>query len=683
MSISNRFRAVVLAASLAALAATARAGGEQALERVVVHGSAATTLGIADAASVGTVTRAQLEARTVYRPAELLEAVPGLVVTQHSGEGKATQFFLRGFNLDHGSDLRITVEGMPVNQRSHAHGQGWSDLNFVIPELTAGLRYRKGPYDASDGDFASAGAVEIDYVDALEQGIASVGLGERGWRRVLLADAPALGRGRLLYALEGLRNDGPWTHPDRYRKLNGVLRWSEGSRSEGWHATLMAYDARWNATDQIPRRAVAAGTLGRLDTVDASDGGRAQRYSLSGEWRGTGEASATKLGAYVVASELALYSNFTYALDDPLNGDQFAQPDRRTTLGLNASRAHFGTLLGREAETTVGLQLQHDDIRNALLKTRQRRTLSTTRRDRIDESSLGLHAQTVLRWTPTLRTLAGLRADHYRFEVDSDAPLNSGRASDTVVNPKLGLVLGPYAQTEFYANAGGGFHSNDARGTVIRVDPASGEPAARVTPLARSRGWELGLRSTPWPGLQTSFVVYRLDLDSELLFVGDAGGTEASRPSRRNGFEWASVWKPNGWLTLDADLAYARARFRDRASEGRRIPGAVEGVATLAAAIDHGSGFGALQWRWFGPRPLVEDGSVRSRPSATLNGRIGWRLTPAASVELEGFNLTDRRDSAIDYFYASRLPGESAPVEDVHFHPIEGRSLRLTLTLRY
>lgn len=674
------------AAALATLfCLPAWAGGEQELQKVTVTGTAVNQVGVADAASVGTVTQKQLEARTVYRPGELLEATPGLVVSQHSGEGKANQFYLRGFNLDHGTDLRTTVDGMLVNQRSHAHGQGWTDLNFLIPELATGLRYKKGPYDAAEGDFASAGAVEIRYADALEQGLASVGFGQNGYRRALLADSPALGSGRLLYAIEGMRNDGPFTQPDRYRKWNGVLRYSEGDLANGWNLSAMGYSADWNATDQIPRRAVEDGRLGRYDTIDTTDGGEASRFSLSGAWRRTGEADRTELNAYLVRSDLKLFSNFTYFLDDPVRGDQFAQPDRRTTTGVNAKHAWQATLLDRATEHQLGVQLQNDRIHNALLRTQARQTVAVTRQDRIDEASLGLWYQNATQWTPTLRSVAGLRADHYRFDVDSNDPVNSGRADDTLLSPKLSLIFGPWDRTELFANAGRGFHSNDARGTVITRDPVSGDAVDRVTPLARSTGLELGVRAGLLPGLQTSLAVYRLDLDSELLFVGDAGTTEASRPSRRIGFELANYYKPNDWLTIDADLAFARARFRDAAPEGNRIPGAVEGVASVAVAVDRlGPWFGALQLRCFGPRPLIEDNSVRSGSTTTLNGRIGYRFNPALSVELEGFNLADRKDSAIDYYYASRLSGEPAGgVDDVHFHPIEGRSFRVTLQWRY
>lgn len=667
------------------LALPAHAGGEQELEKVIVVGSQTQLVGVADSASVGTVTQAQLEARTVYRPGELLEATPGLVVSQHSGEGKSNQFYLRGFNLDHGTDLRTSVDGMLVNQRSHGHGQGWTDLNFLIPELASGLRYKKGPYDASEGDFASAGAVELRYADALERGIASLGLGQNGYRRALLADSPDVLGGKLLYALELLRNDGPFTEPDRYKKYNGVLRYSQGDRANGWNVTAMGYSADWNATDQIPRRAVDDGRLGRFDLIDPTDGGEASRYSLSTAWRRTTETSATEINAYIARWDLKLFSNFTYFLDDPVNGDQFAQPDRRTMTALNARHAWQQPLFGFASEQQVGVQFQRDDIDNALLKTRARETLSTTRRDEIVETSVALWFQNATQWAPSFRTVAGLRADHYRFDVDSDNPLNSGKTDDTIVSPKLNLVFGPWAETEFYVNYGRGFHSNDARGTVIHIDPATGDAADRVTPLARSKGFELGLRSEPLPGLQSAFSVYQLELDSELVYIGDAGNTEAGPPSRRIGFEWANYWQPNDWLTLDADLAYAKGRFRGPAPDGRRIPGAVEGVATFAAAVDNlGPWFGALQFRWFGPRPLLEDNSVRSSSTATFNGRIGYRFSRDLSLELEGFNLSNRKDSAIDYFYTSRLPGEPAEgVDDIHFHPIESRSFRLTLVARF
>jgi outer membrane cobalamin receptor len=658
------------------LATAAQAVETEPLPTVVVAASRISMLGVADSANAGVVTQDQLEARTVYRPGELLEATPGLIVSQHSGEGKANQFYLRGFNLDHGTDLRTTVDGMLVNQRSHAHGQGWTDLNFLIPELADRLEYRKGPYHVDEGDFAAAGALSVRYADTLPEGIASVGVGQNGFRRGLLAASPKAGKGHLLYALEVFHNDGPFTRGDSFNKLNAVLRYSQGNAANGMNLTAMAYKARWDATDQIPARAVADGRLGRFDAVDYSDGGEAHRYSLSGAWRASTDAGVSKVTASLVASELDLYSNFTYFLDDPVNGDQFSQPDRRVTSAINAEH--------RWGDWRAGVQFQNDNIHNGLYDTVARRRRATTREDHIVETSAALFVEASTRWSPVFRSVAGVRLDRYRFKVDSDLVANSGSRSASMASPAISLIAGPWHRTELYLNAGGGFHSNDARGSTITIDPKSGESAERVTPLVRAKGMEVGVRSEYFKGLQSTLSLYRLDFDSELVFVGDAGTTEAGRPSRRTGFEFSNYYKPNRYLTLDADLAFARARFKDADALGQRIPGAVEGVASLALAIDQvGPWYGALQLRYFGPRPLIEDNSVRSGATSTLNGRIGYKIGKRMKIELEGFNLTNRRDSAIDYFYASRLPGEAEASDDIHFHPIESRSFRVTLSTAF
>ena len=676
--------AAALAASLAS--PLAWAGGEQVLEKVEVTGSSTNLVGVADSANVGTVTQKQLEARTVYRPGELLESAPGLVVSQHSGEGKANQFYLRGFNLDHGTDLRTTVDGMIVNQRSHSHGQGWTDLNFIIPELATGLQYKKGPYYASEGDFSSAGAVSLSYANALPKGIASVGFGEEGYRRALIANSNVVGSGTVLYALEAMHNDGPFVHPDDYGKVNGVLRYSQGDIANGFNVSGMYYRAKWNATDQIAQRAIDSGLISnRFDAIDPSDGGSSHRYSLSGEWHHATETSSTKVNAYIIGWQLKLFSNFTYFLDDPVNGDQFHQPDKRTTSAVNASHTWQMPWGGHDSETTVGIQVQNDNIFNGLYSTKARQILSTTRADHFVEGSAGVYAENATRWTDWFRTVLGARADSYRFDVKSDNPANSGKAHDSIVNPKLNLIFGPWAKTEYYVNLGGGFHSNDARGATITVDPKTGDPADKVPPLVRSKGYEVGARTSLVPGLQTSLSIYRLDFDSELIFAGDAGTTQAGRPSTRTGFEFANYYKLQDWLTVDADIAFARARFRDADPVGQRIPGSVEGVASFALAVDNvGPYFGTLQFRYFGPRPLIEDNSVRSKSTATFNGRIGYKFNKDVRVELEGFNLTNRQASAIDYYYTSRLPGEpAAGVNDTHFHPIESRSFRVSLSANF
>ena len=665
----------------------AYSGGEQIiLEPIVVSADSLSLIGIADSANVGTVTKKQLQSRAVYRAAELLEATPGLIVSQHSGEGKANQFYLRGFNLDHGTDLRTSVDGMLVNQRSHAHGQGWTDLNFLIPELATGLIYKKGTYYANEGDFSSAGAVSIQYADTLAKGIATAGIGENGYRRLFLADSPEFYDGHLLYALEAFHNDGPFNRPDDYRKLNAVLRYSEGNLSNGFNVSAMAYKGKWNATDQIPLRGLTSGFVAdRFDLIDPTDGGEAERYSLSAGWRKADGSHFTKINAYIVHSKLELFSNFTYFLDDPINGDQFAQPDKRTTTAINASQEWSAKLFGFETYNTIGLQFQNDNIYNGLYNTKARQTLSTTRRDHLVETSVGAYIENSTNWTDYFRTVAGVRKDFYRFDVTSDLAVNSGVEKESIASPKLSFIFVPWAKTEYYINLGTGFHSNDARGSTLKVDPKTGLVADKVSPLVRSKGREIGLRTSIIPYLQTSLSFYELDFDSELVFLGDAGTTEAGRPSQRRGFELANFYKLNDWLTVDADIAYARARYSDNDPAGSRIVGAVEGVASLALSVDNlGAYFGSLQLRYFGPRPLLEDNSVRSNSTATLNAKVGYKFNKDTYLELSGFNLTDRKDSAIDYNYTSRLPNEAAAgVDDVHFHPIESRSFRLNLVTNF
>ena len=642
-------------------------------------------IGIAGAASQGAVTAAQIEARPIQKPAEILETVPGLVIHQHSGEGKANQYSLRGFNLDHGTDFATTVAGMPVNMPTHAHGQGYSDLNFLIPELVSGLQYRKGPYDAGDGDFSTAGAASIDYASTLPQSIAEVRSGG-GYGRILVADARDVGSGRLLYGFESTRSDGPWVNPDDLRKVNGVLRYSRGGESSAFSITAMGYDARWNSTDQVPDRAVASGALQRFGAVDPTDGGSSHRYSLSAEWQRAGDTTLARASGYVIDYRMNLFSNFTYFLDDPVNGDQFEQADDRVVAGFTGSRSWLTEWFGRSTETTVGVQLRHDDIATAsLYHTKDRERLSTTRADSVRQSSEAVYAQARTEWSPRLRTVVGLRGDAFQFRVRSDIEVNSGDTSAALASPKLGLILGPFAQTEFYLNAGSSYHSNDARGTTITIDPATLQPAERVTPLVRARGAEVGVRTVAVPHLQSTLTFWRLDLDSELVFVGDAGTTEAGRPSHRDGIEWTNVFSPLHWLTLDADVAWSRARFTDDDPAGDRIPGALETIVSGGIAM-HGrdKAFGSIRVRHFGPRPLIEDDSVRSKPSTLLSGQLGWRFGRTIRATLDVYNLLDAEVSDIDYFYTSRLQGEPlAGVDDIHTHPAVPRSFRAALEINF
>ena len=638
------------------------------------------------AASAIRFTGEQVNAVPFARPGEALEIVPGLIVTQHSGEGKANQYFLRGFNLDHGTDLAITVDGMPVNMPTHGHGQGYADINFLIPELIRSVNVRKGPYYADVGDFGSAGSVAIDYVNTLPKNHAELTTGSFGYRRGLAAGSTAVADGTLLTAVEGTKYNGPWDVPDDVRKINGVLRYSQGSATDGFTLTGMAYSNAWNSTDQVAQRAFDQGIIGRFGTLDPTDGGVASRFSLSGNFAHSSEYGQSNVSAYVIRSDLQLYNNFTYFLDNPVNGDQFNQLDRRTLGGFDARHAFDWRLGEFETQTRVGIQTRYDDIRVGLFKTEQRHWLSTVREDRVQEGNVGIWTDTTTRWTDRLRTTVGIREDVFAGRVLSNTPENSGNAQASIASPKAGIVLGPWLKTEFYGNAGYGLHSNDIRGATITVDPNDkATPLDRVPLLVRSRGAEIGIRTKAIEGLTSSVAVFVLDFDSELLFVGDAGTTEPSRPSRRVGVEWVNQYKPVPWLSFDLDVAYTRVRFTDFDPAGERIPGAPAWIGSAAVTFGNETGwFGALKARYFGPRPLIEDGSVRSLASLIFNARAGYRFDNGLRVQLDVLNLFNARTNQIEYYYLSRLPGEPiGGVADRHVHPAEARAVRLTLAARF
>jgi hypothetical protein len=659
---------------------------------LVVKGNYQNAVGSSEAASEGTVTAKLLQSRPTLRPAEVLEFVPGVIVSQHSGDGKANQYYLRGFNLDHGTDFATFVDGMPVNMPTHAHGQGYSDLNFLIPELVQSIHYRKGPHAAEDGDFGSAGTARIHLMNKLPQGVASLTAGQNGYGRALVANTRALKTGQLVYAVEAAHNNGPWDKPEGFKRFSGLLRYSLSEGNDQHTVTAMAYSANWKSTDQVPQSAVSLGLIGRFGAIDPSDRGNTHRNSLSWNWLRALEDGEFNANAYVIGSGLDLYSNFTYFLDNPTEGDQFEQAETRKVYGGALSRLWTGALAGHETRNSLGLQWRHDRLSPVGLYTslNGRRTGVTQESD-VKENSVGLYAQNDTRWLPWLRSVAGLRTDRINADVTSNIAANSGKGSDTITSPKLSLIFGTWAKTEFFVNAGQGFHSNDARGMTAQVTAKSGDAIDPAVPLVRSRGSELGMRTEIIPGLQSSIALWQLKLDSELVFVGDAGETEASGASKRSGIEINNHYTATPWLLLDADLAFSKTRFNQTQGEaptqGRFVPGSVRTVVSMGATVsDKGPWFGQFQLRYFGPRPLVEDNSIRSKATTLAYARVGYKVSPDVKVSLDVFNLFNRKASDIDYYYESGLKDSSGHVSkafDVHSHPAEPRSLRLTVTASF
>jgi outer membrane receptor protein involved in Fe transport len=670
-------------------------------------------------ASQLTLSGEELNARPVTRPGEILEAVPGLIVTQHSGDGKANQYFLRGYNLDHGTDLAIFVDDVPVNMRTHAHGQGYADLNWLMPETVDALAVRKGPYFADEGDFASAGNLHISLIDGIDKSIAEVTAGSFGYKRFFGMGNTTIGDGNLLIAGEAGSYNGPWLNPDDMRKINGLMRYTQGTALDGFSITGMAYSNKWNATDQVPQRAITSGLIDRFGSEDLTDGGNTNRFALSARIAGTDDAGSWKANAYVVKSELDLFNDFTYFLTNPTLGDQFHQHNDRIMAGTNASRSLTGSFVGHPMQTTFGIQTRYDDIDLGLTDTYQRSFLSNVRSDKVGESSVGVYAQNTVHWTDWLRTTVGWRGDYYAATVNSlfDAN-NSGSTHAAIGSPKFTMTVGPFNKTEFFIGAGMGMHSNDARGTTITEDPTDPSTKLSASPLlVRTEGAEAGVRSKLVPDLDSSLSVFILDQASEIVFSGDAGDTFATRPSRRYGVEWTNTYRPRTWLALDADLAMTHARFVGFDSEqadlyaslagfpqaqignapGNFIPNAPAMVASAGITVGEKIGwFGTLRWRYLATSPLTEDNAFRSPATSIFNGRVGYRFDNGWRVQLDVLNLLDTQANQITYAYGSLLktdslynlcyPVQTAPaavcrngVMDYVLHPIEPLAVRLTI----
>ena len=669
-----------------------QAGGIPTLDLVEITAKSDNLIGTATSSSEGTITKMQLDTRPILRPGEVLEFVPGLIVTQHSSNGKANQFFLRGFNLDHGTDFLTTVGGMQINQRSHVHGQGYTDLNFLIPELLGSMHYKKGPYSAKEGDFSSAGAAYLDYVRVLPKTIAEYTAGRFNYHSILLAGSTKINNGDLLFGLKLKKYDGPWDVKQDFRNFSLITRYSQGVPDNGFEVTAMAYKDNANATNQVAKRAIEGGIIGRFGSLSPSDSVSTSRYSLSSQWARKKESKVTRVNAYYVRSEFELNSNFTNFLDFPTAGDQIQQKEDRNTWGFNSSRSWFGSLNNLEMENTVGFQTRYDNV-NPLSLSRTQGGVpiakldlngnlrpSTVRRDILNEYNISLYAENRIQWSPWFRSVIGVRNDFYHFDVDSNLEANSGKKSDNMTSPKLAFVFGPWSKTEFYLNGGGGFHSNDARGITKRVDPNEPTVATRrATPLVRTWGYEVGFRTGIVPGLQTTVSIWQLHVDSELIFVGDAGSTEASRPSLRRGIEFTNYWRPVSWVVIDADLSFSRARFRGNGHLGNYIPGSMQRVASVGVSVDRNNWFGGIRLRHFGPRPLIKDNSQVGSSSTLVNLRAGYRFAKYLQVSMDVFNLIGSKPNDISYFYRSQLSGEAASVADKHIHPAEPRSIRFTV----
>ena len=629
-------------------------------EEIIVYGRAEHHIGAATSASEGVVGYADYHLPPLLRVGELVEAVPGMIATQHSGTGKANQYFLRGFNLDHGTDFAAHLDGVPINMRSHGHGQGYLDLNFIIPELVQTAVYRKGVHHAEKGDFSSAGSVDFSYYERLPEAFLQGSLGEHGYVRGIAAGSADLADGVLTGAIDKTLYDGPWLLDEDLDQSKFFLGYGFDVGLIRARIDLHGYTGRWNATDQIPRRAVRDDRVQRTGFIDPDLGGDTRRIGVVARLEGDRWHAA----AYRINYDFSLFSNFTYLLDDPVQGDEFEQRDDRSISGLWIQGERQAWLGSLPVLLHWGVDARRDDVDEVgLYGTAARARTHVRRRDRVEENSAGVHGELGVHATERIRAVLGLRVDRYDWHVAALDGTQHGHGSDSLASPKASLAYRILDGLEAYANWGRGFHSNDVR---VGVDV-----------LAPSAGGEVGLRFEPHPAFNASLVAFRLDLDSELVYVGDAGVTEPSGASTRRGVEVAGFWQAQDWLTLNGAFTHSDAEL----DTGDAVVGSVGVTGSVGANALLGQSFHvSVNARFLGEAPLTEDGSVRSDPSWLAHFGVGWHYR-RFDFALDVFNLFDTSGDDIAYYYRSRLPGEPATgVQDTHFHPLEPRTVRLRVT---
>ena len=705
--------------SVAALALASTASAQEAAKpspvraaagqpnEVVVTGSRVNLLGVATTASQGSITQEELQLRPVYRVGQLLETTPGLMVTVHSGEGKAQQYLVRGFNLDHGTDIANFVDDMPVNRATNTHGQGYSDSNFMMPEVTNGLDFTKGPYYASVGDFGAVASTHVKIANEIPNQI-SLSAGTLGVYNGFLGGTYKMGDAdRVMGGVYLGHVDGPFDHPDNFRKIDATLRYSHGQADDGYDLTALYYNGKGNLTTDQPLRAIEQGLIGRFGTLDPSDGSLSERFSLSSHYAAHGDDWRFTTNAYYIRQTMMLFSDFTHFLDDPVNGDQEEQSEARTTLGGAAALRLWHDFGSIHTDTSIGVQARYDSAFVDRRHTVQRTVLDyceierpagpaipqdavggACTADRVHLLDLGPYIENTTRWTTWLRTVVGAREEYYHATDHSLTTGFDGSRGQTLFQPKGSLILGPWATTELYLSAGRGFHSDDVRG-VFGTVPLSGAPVtAGPTPLlAPATAEEIGLRTNLIPKVALQVAVFQQDFSSELTYNADAGQDEASAPSRRQGVEISAQYKPLPWLELNTDLAFSKARYRgDFASFGLDQPfiaNAPQFIGSFGVIVDDlGPWFGGLQWRALGRYP-INDGeeNPQDRGYSEFNADIGYKVNPHLRLQLDVFNILNTKANSAAYFYTSRLNGEPADgVADVQVHPLEPLSMMFKAT---
>jgi hypothetical protein len=714
-----------------AVSADLEAGTGAGLSEITVTAQRIDLIGKASTASEGVVADPEIQLLPAYRPGQLLETVPGLIVTLHSGEGKANQYLLRGYNLDHGTDLETYVDDIPVNQPTHAHGQGYTDLNFMIPELADGITYTKGPYYPTIGDFGAVGSVHVSYRDTIDDQISAT-VGMYGFQRVMAAGSTALASGTLLAAFEAQHYDGPFERPDDARKENMVLRYSTGDARNGYSATAMYYHQIWNNTTDIPVRAITEGLVAnRFGTLDPTDGGHSQRASLSLEYHTQLGGGVLNTNAYVEYNQLHIFNDFTHYLFNPVDGDQEDQFENRRVTGGHATYSFSAPIGSIPNDISIGALTRYDllGVGRAPSMDQVPQPTGTDPVSFSDDDHVFLFAggaffQATTRWTPWFRSIIGLRDDYqHGTDVDYLAALhetagytNGGTAQQNLAQPKGSLIFTASDSLEFYVSAGRGFHSADLRGVNQDVSVDLGLPHTNL--LSKQEGQEVGARAAVGHDLTFTFAVYNLWQQSETIIDPDVGADTAGPPSRRYGYEINLTYQINRYLEFYGSYSGDHTRFTHPLDDGTGhlgdyITDAPVATGSLALYLkDLGPWSGGLNVRYLGNYPLssgpcvdsaaVHDfpgvatscanaptalGQVNGKGFAEVNLDAHYAFPDQWSAGVGIYNLFNTHAAAAEFWYVDRLQGEVASYPDgradVHEHPLEPIMARFTVTKKF
>ena len=683
---------------------------------VLVTASRVDLLGKAVTASQGKVTEEELKLRPSYRIGQLLESVPGLVVTAHSGEGKAYQYLTRGFNLDHGTDIANFIDDEPINRPTNAHGQGYSDLNFIIPQVLDGLEYAKGPYYPSIGDFGDVASVRLRVADEIpDQIIGSAGtLGDYsvyvGGTHELSRRRPRLRRPSSTPTSTGRSFPATTSANTPASPATATAR-----RPTATMSPCSTTRAPACSPQTSPCGPSQEGLIGRYGTLDPTDGNRSERLSISSHYAVEVDDWAFTTNAYYVRSRQTLWNNFTHFLEDHVNGDQEQQDETRDLAGGAAAfklKSTFGSIT---SATTIGVQGRYDGIfvdrRHTLMRevldyceqlqpdgltaVKYNVGLPYCSQDLVKLHDVGLYVENKTVWTGWLRTDVGVREEFYG---GSDLNLTPGRPFSkspftqnvTMFQPKGSLVLGPWRKTEIYVSAGQGFHSDDIRGVSGTVPLEGLQGNATAAPfLVKADGGEVGMRTDIIPRTQIQFAAFYIRLNSEFVYDQDQGEDQAGPPSKRDGVEFSAQYRPFHWLELNTDLSFSHARFDTSnlaayGDAGPYIPLAPDFVGAFGVLVDNlGPWYGGLQVRILGSYPLVSDNTERDAGYSETNVNVGYKINSRLKVQAEVFNLFDVKANAAAFYYVTDIHDGLGPTADHQFHPLEPISGRFTVTATF